>query len=486
MGKITIVGLGPGNIKHITLETYDIILKANQLIFRTAIHPTVSELEKRGIKITSFDYLYEQKNSFDEVYANIVYEVLERAKHDDIVYAVPGSPVVAEKTVELIKQCADQEEIKLEVLPGMSFLEVLFNKLSIDPIAGLTILDACDLDKQWSNQVSTGLVITQLYSKYIASEVKLTLMEVLPDEHEVTIVQNLSLPDEMIRMLPLYELDRIDGFNHLTTLYVPPYEYKQDRFSMQPLIDTMATLRSPNGCPWDIEQTHESLRRYLVEEVYEVLEAIELKNTDTLCEELGDLLLQVVFHARIAEENGTFSMQDVINGVTDKLIRRHPHVFGDITVKDAGEVIANWETIKKREKSSERKLVLDGVSPGLPSLMRAFKLQQKAAKVGFDWHDVEPVWNKVYEELSELKEAIASNSKTEIENELGDVLFSIVNLARFIKVEPEVALTATNNKFIRRFNYIEGKIHEKNLDWNKVTLKELDKLWEEAKNLKNT
>ena len=212
------------------------------------------------------------------------------------------------------------------------------------------------------------------------------------------------------------------------------------------------------------------------------LHAIDLEDKDLLCEELGDLLMQVVFHARMAEEAGLFSMQDVIDGITEKLIRRHPHVFGDINVKDADEVLTNWEAIKRAEKK-DRKSVLDGVPKDFPALMAAYKLQHKAAKVGFEWPDVDPVWDKLREEVEELEEATVDAAPERIEEELGDVLFTIVNLARFLKIDPEIALTAANRKFKRRFSYIENKVKEKQQKWEQLSLLDLDDLWQEAKML---
>lgn len=255
------------------------------------------------------------------------------------------------------------------------------------------------------------------------------------------------------------------------------------RFTLDPLTDVMAKLRSPGGCVWDIEQTHASLRRNLIEEVYEVIEAIDLRDAALLCEELGDLLLQVVFHARMAEEAGHFSMQDVTDGITAKLIRRHPHVFGDITVRDAGEVVLNWDAIKQQEKAKERTSVLDGVPKDLPSLMKAYKLQHKAAKVGFDWDNISFVWDKIREEIAEVKIAIEKGEQTEIEEEFGDCLFSFVNLARFLEIDAEVALGRTNRKFRRRFSHMEDTLRERGLKWADMTLESLDALWEDAKAL---
>lgn len=480
MGQITIVGLGPGDFGLITLDTWDKITNTDKLILRTAIHPTVAELDKRNVVYTSCDEFYEQGASFDDVYNSIAQKLIEEAKNGhDVVYAVPGSPLVAERTVVIIRQKAKEADVKLNIMPGMSFMEVLYQRLNIDPIDGLTILDACDLENLPS-EMPSALVITQVYNQHVASDTKLTLMENYPEDYPVTFIRNLSLPDEEIREIPLYELDRQPHIDHLTSLYIGKMPKNEQTFDLEPLEDVVKTLRSPGGCPWDIVQTHKSLRRNLIEEVYEVIEAIDLEDEKLLCEELGDLLMQIVVHARMAEEAKLFSMQDVIDGITEKLIRRHPHVFGDVDVKDAGEVLANWEAIKQAEKT-ERTSILDGVPKDLPSLMVAYKLQHKAAKVGFDWPDIDPVWDKLEEELRELEEAIVDGQKEKIEEELGDVLFTIVNISRFLKIDPEVALAGTNRKFKRRFSYIEEKVKAKQQNWESLSLIDLDELWQEAK-----
>lgn len=481
---ITIVGLGPGSFKHMTLETWELLSGKGALLLRTAKHPCVETLQARGVNFTSFDYLYDQAENFVSLYQQIAAAVIEAAgKGQDIVYAVPGSPLVAEKTVELISAQARAAGISLTIIPAMSFLEVLYTRLGVDPINGVTIVDAADLPLLPADLV-TGLIITQVYSRQVASDAKLALMDYYGDEYQVTVVRHLGLPEEQIAKVMLFELDRLDGIDHLTSVYIPPRPERSKVFSLDPVVDVMARLRSPGGCVWDIEQTHLSLRRYIVEEVYEVLEAIELADSVKLCEELGDLLLQIVFHARVAEESGGFTMQDVVDTVTEKMVRRHPHVFGEITVRDAAEVVVNWEQIKKREKAGERTKVLDGIPIGLPTLMTAYKLQAKAAKVGFDWADIGPVWDKVAEELAELREAAAlseAERAQKTEDELGDVLFAVVNLARFMGIEPETALNHTNNKFRQRFNYIETKLKEQSIAWQDMNLAALDVLWDEAK-----
>lgn len=477
---ITIVGLGPGPFSLISLQTLEQLESAGTLLLRTARHPAVAGMEARNIVYTGYDRLYDELETFEAVYDTIASDVIRRAKAGErVVYAVPGSPMVAEKTVPLIRDRAKEAGLSSVILPAMSFLEVLYARLGIDPQHGVTVIDASEVNRLIVP--TTSLVLTQIYNRQVASDAKLSLMEFFPDDYPVTLCLRLGLESEAVREIPLYELDRQEDIDHLTSLYVSVSEKPSERFILDPLVDVMARLRSPGGCVWDIEQTHESLRRYAVEEVYEVLEAIDEADEDKLCEELGDLLLQIVFHARMAEESGLFSMQDVIDGVVEKMVRRHPHVFGDITVNDAAEVIVNWDKIKQMEKKDERFSVLDGIPKGLPSLMRAYKLQAKAAKVGFDWENIEPVWAKVDEELSELREALATGNLHLAEGELGDVLFAVVNLARKYAIDAEVALNVTNNKFARRFGYIEANLKKNNVKWQACTLAELDNLWEEAK-----
>ena len=486
MGSITIVGLGPGPFGCLSLETWDVIRQAPKLLLRTAVHPTVEDLRSRGVNFTSYDTFYDQGEDFDSVYRAIADDVVEQARVADIVFAVPGSPMVAEKTVGLIREAAGAVGLPIVVLPGMSFFELLCNRLGIDPQQGLTLVDALEVETL-PKDLATGLVITQVFSPLVASELKLALMERLPDEAPVIVARHLGLPDESVTTVPLFELDRQAGFDHLTSVYAPPASTGGERFELDPLVKVMSRLRSPDGCPWDIEQSHATLRRYIIEEVYEVLEAIDEQDPTHLCEELGDLLLQIVFHARMAEEAGDFSMQDVVDTVTEKLIRRHPHVFGDISVQDAAEVIVNWDAIKRREKKQKPKSALDGVPQGLPALLRANKLQMKAAKVGFDWDDIAPVWDKVAEELAELRQAATSGNPSEIEDELGDVVFAVVNLGRFLGVETEVALNRANNKFSRRFHQVEEMLRQQGRKWQELDLAQMDELWmavkaEEKKN----
>ena len=249
------------------------------------------------------------------------------------------------------------------------------------------------------------------------------------------------------------------------------------------LMEIMHRLRAPGGCPWDAEQTHESLKRYLLEESYEVIEAIDARSPAMLKEELGDLLLQPVFHAAIAEEKGEFTMDDVLATINEKLVRRHPHVFGDQIVKSATEQVENWERIKKAEKGEERKSALSGVPPHMPALMQAQKITEKAARVGFDWEHVDQVFAKVIEELHELEETMVDGNEDRMESELGDLLFAIVNLGRFLSLDPEEALRKTISRFSRRFAHVEDTLHARGIQMKEATLEEMDVLWEEAKRI---
>lgn len=241
----------------------------------------------------------------------------------------------------------------------------------------------------------------------------------------------------------------------------------------------MAELRSPTGCPWDKEQTHASLKPYLIEEAYEVLESIDRGKHEELREELGDLMLQSVFHAQIAKEKGQFDMEDVLDTINEKLIRRHPHVFGDVKIETAEEQKVHWETLKRTKEG--KKSVIDGVPKASPALMRAYRVQQKAATVGFDWKDVKPVWDKIAEETTELKEEIKKGDTERMEEELGDLLFAIVNLSRFIKTNPEEALRKAIDKFSDRFQQVESTIQNQGKDIRECTLEEMDAIWNRIK-----
>lgn len=481
--KILVVGLGAGDIEQLPLGIYRLLKQSELTYLRTKEHPVIKELMEEGMKFQSFDDVYEKHDTFEAVYEEISDHLMRLAENNSILYAVPGHPLVAERTVQLLLEHGESRDISVEIRGGQSFLDPLFQVLKIDPIEGFQLLDATSLRKD-EIEIRQHIIIGQVYDTFMASEVKLTLMEKLPDDYEVYIVTAAGSKDESVRSVPLYELDREVTLNNLTSVYVPPISddsilYKQ--FSK--LRQIIAELRGPNGCPWDKEQTHHSLKKYLIEEAYELIEAINEEDIDHMVEELGDVLLQVMLHAQIGEDDGYFSIDEVIESISAKMVRRHPHVFGDKQVKTADDVVRNWQEIKKEEKGMEQTTsLLDHVGNHLPNMLRAYELQKRAAKVGFDWENVEDAWVKVREEIVEFEIEVKEREQEKSVKEFGDILFALINIARFYKINPEEALFDTNQKFIRRFSFVEDCVKESGKDFRDFSLTELDKFWDEAKN----
>ncbi|WP_273837092.1 nucleoside triphosphate pyrophosphohydrolase [Guptibacillus sedimenti] len=480
MASITIIGTGAGDLTQLSLGSYRKLKSADRIFARTLDHPVLRELMSEGLVVTGFDDIYESNDSFEETYRTIVDRLFEEAQQGSLIYAVPGHPMMAEATVQLLLEEQAQHGVEVIVAGGQSFLDDLFTAVRIDPIEGCQILDATRFTKS-EVQVRNHLIFVQVYDQFTASSVKLTLMELLPDDYEVTVLQAAGSQDEKIMTVPLFELDRSMEVNNLTAVYVPPVKDTTLLYQdFEWVRHVVARLRGPGGCPWDQKQTHESLKKYLIEEAYEVLEAIDDQDDEHLADELGDVLLQVLLHAQIGEDEGMFTMEDVIGKLSDKLIRRHPHVFGNEQVQTAEEVVGLWNQVKEQEKDVAPSQ-FDTIQKGLPGLMRANELQKSAAKVGFDWDEVDPILEKVQEELTEFKEAVNNKTFHDQEDELGDLLFALVNVARYYKIDPEVAIHRTNHKFVSRFQYIERRVKEKGLEIEKLSLEELDYFWNEAK-----
>lgn len=483
MAIIHIVGLGPGSWTGLPLGTYQILQEGKKVFLRTERHPVVEDLRAKGIRYSSLDELYEQAEDFESLYQTIVDKLFEEARENgEVVYAVPGHPGIAERTVRIALEKGTDAGVEIRLGPGHSFLDELLLRIGVDPTEGLLILDGTDLqDKHLNPTIHTILV--QVYNQDVAADVKLSLMEIYPDDYQVTVARAVGVEgEERIDRISLYELDRLDWIDHLTTLYLPgSNETRITHRQFSKLVEIVQILRSPEGCPWDREQTHQSIRKNVIEEAYEVAEAIDLNDPDALSEELGDLLLQVALHSQMASEEGTFSVYDTIQAINDKLIRRHPHVFGDKDAADAEDALTNWEEIKRQEKRDkgipEKESILDTIPTSMPAMLVSYKLQKKAGEVGFEWPDVNGVLDKLKEELDELRE---TDDKAE---ELGDVLFVLVNLARYLKVDPEEALAKTNVKFRRRFGYIEKMLSQQGKMFNDSTLEEMDAWWNEAKKL---
>jgi tetrapyrrole methylase family protein/MazG family protein len=476
--KITVVGLGFGNEDSLTLSTWKLLTSGQPLFLRTKDHPITPWLLDQNITYTTFDEIYTQYDTFAPVYEAIVSQLFSFAdQHGAIIYAVPGHPMVAERTVQLLLQ--QQGKYDIDVRGGGSFLDIAFARLAIDPVEGFQLLDGTSLTDDLLHP-RQHVLIGQVYSQLVASDVKLTLMNVYPDEYEVIIADHLGVEGkEQIKKVPLYELDRQSLFGNLTTVYVPPATteeiyYRQFTY----LLQTMRMLRSPDGCPWDQKQTHESLRPYLIEEAYEFIDAINEQDDAAMVEELGDVLLQVIFHGVIAEQRAGFTLSDVIETLNAKLIRRHPHVFGSEQAHTPEEVVQTWDAVKKQEGKEKQVSLLDNIPKSFPVMRTALEQQKKAAKVGFDWNDVAGAVTKLHEELGEFAEA---PNEVEREKELGDVLFSMINVARLYKLDPEVALARTVQKFRRRFRYLEQQANAAGRSLEGYDIDQLEIWWQAAK-----
>lgn len=483
MAKISIVGLGPGDIDDLSRKAWRVLKNAKTVYLRTSRHACVSCLPQNEITYHSFDNLYENSEAFEDVYTTIVNTIIDEAKKgQDIVYAVPGDPLVGESTTMRIMKQAQIDSIDVEIINGISFIEPMLALIGIDALDGLQIYDGLDIVTMHHPPLNPDYpaLIGQVYSRQVASNVKLTLMNQYHDDFEVTLIHAAGNSEgESVEKLPLYKIDRSERINHLTSLYVPKLG---EMASFEQFQEIIAHLRAPEGCPWDRKQTHTSLRPYLLEEAYEVLEAIDNDDPQALYEELGDLLLQIVLHTQIAIDDGEFYMSDVLRHVSAKMVRRHPHVWGDVDVNNnADQVLSNWEALKQQEKADkgeEDKSMLNGIPKGLPALLQAYQYQARAAKVGFDWDDRADVIAKIREEIDEL---INAETDAEKADEFGDLLFALVNWARWMKIEPENALRDANSKFYRRFNYIEQAVKSNGKLLTDYTLAELDALWDEAK-----
>ncbi len=474
---ITIVGLGPGDGRLLTRAAWEILSAAQVVYLRTGRHPAVADLPA-NVTCHTFDHLYETAESFAAVYETIIQELLQQAQQDDIIYAVPGHPFVGEATVTGLVEAAQAADLPVVIVDGLSFVEPTLAAARIDALNGLQIYDALELVNYHYPPLNpdSPLLLGQVYSRLIASEVKLALMAIFPDDHPVQLIHAAGGAAEQIEPLPLYAIDRSQSIDHLTSLYVPSLPRLA---GLSSLAETVAMLRSPEGCPWDREQTPQTLRPGLLEETIEVLTALDENDPDALCEELGDLLLHIVMQAQMASEAEEFKLTDVVTGIETKLKRRHPHVWGDWQVSGTGEVLRNWEQIKQAEKKGQRpSSLLNNVPDLLPALAQSQKIQHKVAKIGFDWPDIDGVWDKLAEEMAELRAAATPEQRAA---ELGDLLFVAVNLARWLGVDAESSLREANLRFTRRFQMVEQLAVRQQLDLSELDIDQLNLLWCEVK-----
>lgn len=482
MYTLTIAPLSvPG---HMSAAAAKAIREAERLFVQTEAHPSARWIGEEGLRCTAMDDLYAQSEDFDALNAAIADRL---CSGDDAVYAVTGGGV-GEALLCVLRARAEENGFRLRLLPGISYAQAAMAQ------AGFCAENAlCTNAMTFSRSVPDPgrlLCVEDVDTALRAGELKLFLGEYYPDESPVCwCVMDAQTGAYTQRSIALYELDRqpAEEYFAATVAIVPPLGLlERKRHALGDLLNVLRRLRAPGGCPWDAKQDHASLRGALLEESYECLQCIDDADMDGLCEELGDLLLQIAFHAVIEEERRAFTMRDVISGVVNKLIFRHPHVFANAKADTAEEVLINWEALKKEEKRfKSQSEMIDAIPRALPALMRSAKVQKKAADVGFDWPSADGALDKVGEELAELRAAIAEAHGAHIEEEMGDLLFACVNAARLLHTDAELLLQRATDKFSARFRAVEEIVAQEGKKLQEMTLPEMDMYWDAVKK-KNT
>lgn len=488
MARVVVVGLGPAGADLLLPRARAALAAADRRFVRTARHPVVADLAAEGLAFESLDGVYEEATDLDAVYPRIAETVVGAAAGADgvVVYAVPGNPVVAERSVDEVRRRAAAVGVPVEVVPGLSFADLAWSRLGVDPMAGARVVDGRAVDAEVL-EAGGPVLFAQVDDGFVCSDLKLTLLEHLPADAPVVVLQRLGLPDEVVAEVSLAELDRTVVPDHLTSCFVVLPPGAADTFGA--LVALSRRLRGPGGCPWDAEQTHHSLTRYLIEETYEAVDALAALPPDgdadpesggavatpavwaAIADELGDVLFQVVLHAVLAEEEGAFTAADVAAGVHAKLVRRHPHVFGDVEATTGDEVVRNWEQIKRDERGGGS--IVGSVPAGLPALLVAHKLYRKAAAVGLDAADR----TAAVAVLSATAARLTDPAATPDEALVGDVLAAAVALARAGGVDAEAALRRWTVDFRTRLVRTEDLARERGLDLAALAPDAVAALW---------
>lgn len=477
---ITLVGLGLGTLDSITIKAWDWIKNQSELYLRTPILPFINSLPE----YITVKYLINENTEIkikDDDICNFIEEIIKLGQREQgVTFAVPGNPGIGDIYSERIIERAKEVDIPVHIIGGISYIDLIYPLLQLENTRQIILVDALELTQYYYPPFppSAHIVIAQ-WMKTTSEMIKNILLHQYPADHVVKLIHEAGSSTQYIEETSLENVDIVNiGFS-LTVLYIPPLSADSSFESFQNVI---AHLRAPNGCPWDRKQTHQSLRTNLLEETYEALEALDAENYSSIVEELGDLILQIVLHSQIASESGVFRMADILQGIHRKLVRRHPHVFGEIEISGIDGVLKTWEALKAEERREngvdEEKGILDGVPQIFPALSQAQEYQERARRVGFDWDTIEGVWQKIHEELLEVQSAKDEDSQTA---EIGDLLFAVVNLARWMRVDAESSLRMTNQRFRSRFKYVEKAVKNSGCKWEDFTLDQLDIFWEEAK-----
>lgn len=508
MYSLTLLGMGSGDPRAVTEEARAHLETVQHVVVATVAHPIVRLLPPH-ITVESFDELYDRTEDLGTLPLQIATVLIKRASAGEpITFVVPGHPLVGHMPAALLRQLARERGVPLNIIGGLSLVEPVCETLDAEYTTdGLQIIDAfavlndppfptaVDPDQRaWSELQGVGPytppllpfplqptqpALLQHPDQRLIHVLQQRLGQRYPADHPIAVVRNVVDRDRLeMHRFTLGQIDAQSLPESMLAWYIAPLPVHEDVRDIQSLNWVTARLLGPVGCPWDREQTLASLRRYLLEEAHEVLEALDAEDWDALSEELGDLLLQIVLHSEMARQSGNFAFGDVTSYITEKLIRRHPHVFGEIAVSGSGDVLRNWEAIKAQERASkgkQHKSLLDGVPPSLPALGAAQLIGEKAAKVGFDWPNIDGVWDKVHEELEEIRRA-PSQERSE---EFGDLLFVLARLASWLGVDAEAALRSANTKFRRRFAMCERLAGDRGLA--SMSPEELDALWNRAK-----
>jgi tetrapyrrole methylase family protein/MazG family protein len=479
-GRVVVAGLGPAGAQYLLPVARDAIERAARRYARTRRHPAVDDLAADGIEFATFDAVYERGDDLDAVYREIVATLVDTARqHGDVLYAVPGNPVVAERTVRLLLDA----DVDVEIAPGLSFADLAWARVGVDPMRGARVVDGREFAVSAAG-IGGPVLIAQCDDRFVCSDVKLALLDVLPPDHPVTVLQRLGLPNENVETVALEDVDRAVEPDHLTSLFVDT-GHATIAGEFASFVALVERLRGPGGCPWDAEQTHHSLRRHVIEEAYEVAAAIDVLPPDApggdipmgaydeLADELGDLLFQVVIQSVLAAEAGAFTVADVARHVHEKLVRRHPHVFGSVHVDGADDVVTNWEQIKKAEKNHTS--LVEGITPGLPALIHAQKLYRKATSIGLD--PFGDATGALGDAVARLGTGASPEGAADVEAVLGDVLAATVAVARARGIDAESALASWSRRFRDRFVAMEHAATTEGVDLATADAATVARLW---------
>ena len=458
----------------LTLAQQKLLTSGLPLYLQTEMHPSAHVLQALDLQAISMDDLFETAADFDALNCAIASRLCDAG---DCVYVATGS--IQNSQLPAIQTAAQVRNICVCVLPHLTAGNIAFSERET-----AIALSAHDLPEQIDPE--QNYVVEEIDSRITAGEVKLFLSEFFPDESIALLASIQANGDYAAREIKLCDLDRQKNYDATTILYVPKTVYEsRTRHGFDDVMRIVRRLRAPNGCPWDREQTHASLKNALLEESYELIDAIDEDDDAHICEEMGDVLLQFALHAAIAEEQSAFTTRDACTELVEKLIFRHPHVFGSIRVDGSDEVLKNWDALKmSQRKQTSQTEVLKSVPKSFPALLRSRKVQKKAADVGFDWENAQQAFYKIAEETEELRAAMEQGSH--IEEEMGDLLFAVVNVSRLLKLEPEFLLMQATDKFISRFEIMESLAKSRGHELKELSFSEQDRLWDEAKKCRIT